>query len=233
MTTKGKIILVVAIVLVVITGLLIYFVSHDLGVEKELKGEIKTYHNALVQSGEVNKNEIVTTGDYQVVEKALKEYLSDCNMHYNELNTILSDQQINNNLTIQNIETDGPNFVATKQYFTDYQNKINNAYEVYLNDFKKKTIMNYIENENVSDYYKNFYYDLATNEDVMLSEKNAFDSTIERINKILNKQEEIIDFLIANQVNWRITNGSLVFFDENLTTTYNTYTEELNKLNEE
>lgn len=230
MTKKGKIILAVVIVLVIFVGLLIYFVSHDLSVERQLKEEIKNYHNSLVQNQKIDKENIVTSGDYAVVEKALKEYLSDCNTHYNELNNVVNDQQVNNNLTVQNIQTDGPNFVTTKQYFTDISDKLSRAREVYLNDFKKKTIMSYIEDESVSDYYKNFYYDLATNEDVMISEKNDFNDSIDKLNNILNKQEEMIDFLVTNQLNWRIMNGALVFFDNNLATTYNNYTDELNKL---
>ena len=232
MTKKGKIVLAIVIVLAIIVGLLIYFVSRDLSVERELKEEIKNYHNSLVENKEIDKENIVTTGDYAIVEKALKEYLSDCNTHYNDLNNVVNDQQINNNLTVQNIEADGPNFTATKQYFIDISDRLSNAEEVYLNDFEDKTIMSYIEDETVSDYYKDFYYDLATNEDVMISEKNDFDSSIDKLNNILNKQEEMIDFLITNQLNWRIMNGALVFFDNNLATTYNTYTEELNKLTE-
>ena len=230
MTKKGKIILAIVIILAIIVGLLIYFVSRDLSVERELKVEIKNYHNSLVQNKEVDSENIVTTGDYAIVEKALKNYLSDCNTHYNEINNIINDQQINNNLTVQNISTDGPNFAVTKSYFSEFRAKMNDAYDVYLNDFKQKVIMSYIENESIGTYYKNFYYDLATNEDVMISEKNDFASRIDNLNKILAKQEDMINFLITNQAKWRVLNGSLVFFDNNLATTYSTYTDELNKL---
>ncbi len=230
MARRGKIILVLVIILVIIIGLLIYFVSRDLAIERQLKAEIKNYHNDLVDNKEVDPDNIVTSGDYAKVEKALKEYLSACNTHFNDLNDILNDEQINNNVTIQNIQTDGPNFATTKQFFVDIADNLNNSYDTFLNDFDDKTVMSYLDDDSISDYYKKFYYNLATNEDIMISKEDYFDDTIEKINKILNKQEEMINFLIANQTNWQVINSELIFYDDNLATIYSNYNEELNQI---
>ena len=229
MTKKAKIVAIITGIIALFILLTIYFVSRDLGSESKLKGEIKNYHNDLVQNKKVEASIIVTTGDYGKIEKALKNYLKDCNKHYNDLNNILKEEQIKNNLSIENIKTDGPNFIKTKEYLSDIKNRLNESSKIYLNDFKKQNIMNYLSQ--VSNYYKEFYYNLATNEDIMISEKHDFDSKIENFHKILDKQEEMLNFLAANGDSWRVINDSLVFYNNELATSYNNYLEELKALN--
>ena len=54
---------------------------------------------------------IVTTGDYAVVEQAVKTYLKESVNYTLEIKALLDDEQMANIVTADNYQTDGPDFV--------------------------------------------------------------------------------------------------------------------------
>ncbi len=229
MQTKTKIILATIIVLFVFSLIVAYFVVRDLNVEDQLETEIINYQLALTSGGEPNES-IVSSGDYEIVEKQLKAYLKEVNGLYNNVNNALNNKQISNNLTISNYLNDGPGFVNTKNYFQEMKDSLDENYENYQSAFTDEKINEYIDNENVSNYYKNYFKKLINNEDLNINMTNEVKTDIDKMKEILNKQEEVIDFLIANSSQWQIVNNTLIFYNSELESTYNTYVEEIDNL---
>lgn len=229
MQTKTKIILATIIVLFAFSLIVAYFVVRDLNVEDQLETEIINYQLALTSGGEPNES-IVSSGDYEIVEKQLKAYLKEVNGLYNNVNNALNNKQISNNLTISNYLNDGPGFVNTKNYFQEMKDSLDENYENYQSAFTDEKINEYIDNENVSNYYKNYFKKLINNEDLNINMTNEVKTDIDKMKEILNKQEEVIDFLIANSSQWQIVNNTLIFYNSDLESTYNTYVEEIDNL---
>lgn len=229
MQTKTKIILATIIVLFVFSLIVAYFVVRDLNVEDQLETEIINYQLALTSGGEPNES-IVSSGDYEIVEKQLKAYLKEVNGLYNNVNNALNNKQISNNLTISNYLNDGPGFVNTKNYFQEMKDSLDENYENYQSAFTDEKINEYIDNEDVSNYYKNYFKKLINNEDLNINMTNEVKIDIDKMKEILNKQEEVIDFLIANSSQWQIVNNTLIFYNSDLESTYNTYVEEIDNL---
>ena len=229
MQTKTKIILATIIVLFVFSLIVAYFVVRDLNVEEQLETEIINYQLALTSGGEPNES-IVSSGDYEIVEKQLKAYLKEVNGLYNNVNNALNNKQISNNLTISNYLNDGPGFVNTKNYFREMKDSLDENYENYQSAFTDEKINEYIDNEDVSNYYKNYFKKLINNEDLNINMTNEVKTDIDKMKEILNKQEEVIDFLIANSSQWQIVNNTLIFYNSDLESTYNTYVEEIDNL---
>ena len=229
MQTKTKIILATIIVLFVFSLIVAYFVVRDLNVEEQLETEIINYQLALTSGGEPNES-IVSSGDYEIVEKQLKAYLKEVNGLYNNVNNALNNKQISNNLTISNYLNDGPGFVNTKNYFQEMKDSLDENYENYQSAFTDEKINEYIDNENVSNYYKNYFKKLISNEDLNINMTSEVKTDIDKMKEILNKQEEVIDFLIANSSQWQIVNNTLIFYNSDLESTYNTYVEEIDNL---
>lgn len=229
MQTKTKIILATIIVLFVFSLIVAYFVVRDLNVEDQLETEIINYQLALTSGGEPNES-IVSSGDYEIVEKQLKAYLKEVNGLYNNVNNALNNKQISNNLTISNYLNDGPGFVNTKNYFQEMKDSLDENYENYQSAFTDEKINEYIDNEDVSNYYKNYFKKLINNEDLNINMTNEVKTDIDKMKEILNKQEEVIDFLIANSSQWQIVNNTLIFYNSDLESTYNTYVEEIDNL---
>lgn len=229
MQTKTKIILATIIVLFVFSLIVAYFVVRDLNVEDQLETEIINYQLALTSGGEPNES-IVSSGDYEIVEKQLKAYLKEVNGLYNNVNNALNNKQISNNLTISNYLNDGPGFVNTKNYFQEMKDSLDENYENYQSAFTDEKINEYIDNEDVSNYYKNYFKKLINNEDLNINMTNEVKTDIDKMKEILNKQEKVIDFLIANSSQWQIVNNTLIFYNSDLESTYNTYVEEIDNL---
>ena len=229
MQTKTKIILATIIVLFVFSLIVAYFVVRDLNVEEQLETEIINYQLALTSGGEPNES-IVSSGDYEIVEKQLKAYLKEVNGLYNNVNNALNNKQISNNLTISNYLNDGPGFVNTKNYFQEMKDSLDENYENYQSAFTDEKINEYIDNEDVSNYYKNYFKKLINNEDLNINMTNEVKTDIDKMKEILNKQEKVIDFLIANSSQWQIVNNTLIFYNSDLESSYNTYVQEIEKL---
>ena len=134
---KKKIFIILGIILVlIIVALAIavaYTVFQDLRQESKLKTEIEEILD-LSNVEEFNEerireklNSIVTTGDYAVLEKAYKQYLSDQLDNMIEIASLLNDENITNCLTVENYKTDGPKFEKTKQYISNTIQKLEEA----------------------------------------------------------------------------------------------------------
>lgn len=232
MKKKVFIILGIIVTLLVVLAFVItvgYTILQDLRQESKLKAEVEEIWD-LSNTEEFNQekireklNNIVTTGDYAVVEKAYKQYLSDQLNNMIEIALLLNDENITNCLTVENYKTDGPKFKKTKQYISNTVQQLEESKIKYEEFFTKDKAMSYLEQENLDSYYIEFYQEQLI---AKVEEQQAVNSIKDSINEVislLKSCEKVIDFLVENSDNWKIQ-------EENITFTTTKLSEEYNKL---
>ena len=207
-------------------------VSHD--PKDVIKYEIDMINK--ITAGSYNQEEIdqvlnrtETTGDYAVVEKAIKKYMKDYidmssgiteTMNQINLNAILSEENVNN---------DKPDFVNTKTKLSDAKIKLEEYKTNSTNFLTEEKIKSYLsDSETISEEARNFYNtELAkmTEEDKEVI--SQLDSTFTLANNIIAKEEAIIDFLITNKNAWELKNGAISFDTADKAEGYNALINEL------
>ena len=221
---KKKILIGVLVVIIIAVVAICYFVFNDGKQEQKLKDELVEISNLTnvtpIDVDAINKKleETITTGDYAIVEKAMKSYLKDSFDNMVRIAELLNDERITGILTAENYQEDGPDFVETKAYITSTIQELEtrkNNYQEYLTEEKA---MSYIENKGLDDYYINFYKTEIVKD--MESDDTTVADSIDGIIEILRNSEKVIDFLITNKDNWKIENDSVIFSDEDLSNQY-------------
>ena len=207
-------------------------VSHD--PKDVIKYEIDMINK--ITSGSYNQEEInqvlnrtETTGDYAVVEKAIKKYMKD----YIDMSSGITEamNQINLNVILSedNVNNDKPDFVNTKTKLSDAKLKLEEYKTNSTNFLTEEKIKSYLsDSETISEEARNFYNtELAkmTEEDKEVI--SQLDSTFTLANSIIAKEEAIIDFLITNKNAWELKNGAISFDTADKAEGYNALINEL------
>lgn len=239
---KGKIIaIIIAIVavLAIVTILLIMgtkSVVSDIEQEELIKKELKEI-NEMSDAENIDKealdkkiNNIATTGDYAIVEKALKTYISDVYRDTTKLSELLTDKKLEDIMTTNNYKNDGPDFIETKEYLTNEKNQIKEYKDIVYGYFEEEKIMSYINDKGLDSYYMDLYKQLALEDREQLEQedKNKIDESIDLIYNIIDVGNETIDFLIQNKGKWEVQGEEIAFETDVLSTQY---TNIINKLN--
>ena len=111
MNKKKGIVLGVCAVVVVLVGYLVYF-GYNKYQESLIFREGEKIGDMDVLEGEVD-TKLYTSGDYQVVEKTMKDYIVEYVDVTREIVNRLSDEKFTNLLTYENVEQDGKEFTET------------------------------------------------------------------------------------------------------------------------
>lgn len=230
---KTVIWIVIAILLVIIVGIGI-LVFKDFKQEDILRQEMLEFENLTraenIDLDQIDQRirELKTTGDYGVLEKAMKEYLSDVvNVSVN-ISNILNDEKIVNALTPENYTEDGPDFIETKQFLEQSKNNLEKYKNEVLELLTNEKAMSYIENKNLDEYYIDLYKEIALSEDTALDENNKeIEESLNEATQVLDIETQVINFLSENKGKWEIQGENIVFSDESLSDQYNEYISQL------
>lgn len=223
---KKKILIALLIIIVLIIGVIAYFLISDLKQEEKLISEINELDN-LVNAQEINieqikekLNKIETRGDYATVEKAFKQYLSDNFDNIIKISEILNDEKLVNILTAKNYQEDGPDFITTKEYITNTRQELEERKLAYTEFFTEEKAMSYINDKGLDSYYIDLYKNEIVGDIESANDTSEVENSIDEIISILNKSEEVINFLVENKNNWKIENDTIVFNNNNLADQY-------------
>ncbi len=224
---------IIAIVLVIAVGIGILVVK-DLKQEDILRQEMLEFENLTraenIDLDQIDQRirEIKTTGDYGVLEKAMKDYLADVVNASVSIADVLNDERIVNTLTPQNYTDDGPDFVQTKQFLEEAKGKIQQYKTEVLKLLTNEGAMSYIENKNLDQYYIDLYKEIALSEDTALEADTAdLETSLNEVTKILDIETQVINFLSENKNGWEIQGENIVFNSEALQNQYNEYINQL------
>ena len=170
---KGKIIaIIIAIVAVLATVTILLImgaksVVADIEQEELIKKKLNKI-NGMSNAENMDKealdkkiNNIATTGDYAIVEKALKTYIYDVYIDTTKLSELLTDKKLEDIMTTNNYKNDGPDFIETKEYLTNEKNQIKEYKDIVYGYFEEEKIMSYINDKGLDSYYIDLYKQLA------------------------------------------------------------------------
>ena len=230
---KRKIVVTLSVIVgCIIIGVLLYmFFSKDVTQEKILRDEIKTLSANNIEKNRYNSS-IKTTKKYAKVEKAIKEYMDEYAINYQQVLKLVNDEKSLVLLSADNYKQDGPEFIKTKEYITDTKTKFNESFDKLSKMSSEKSIMESITKQNLGTYYENLYKELMFNKMITRQELNNIKTELDKDKKeLINRletEEAVINFLIENKDNWTVNNDKIVF---KKTETLNQYNELVGKIN--
>lgn len=165
---------------------------------------------------------IVTSGKYATVEKAAKKYASELFNTAFEIKELLEDEKMAQLLTASNYEKDGPEFAESKKYIAETKQKLEDKKTEMVSYLEEGKINSYIESETKDGSCIELYKQLLA-EDIKISEtqKKELETSIDKVVSMLDIAEEVIDFLITNNGQWRVQGEQILFNSNSLVTTYN------------
>lgn len=159
--------------------------------------------------------------EYKKVEAAIKEYMRDYSNYTKKTESIINEEKVKSILSIDNYEKDGTDFTNSITLLTEKKKELedttNKLYE--LNEEKK--IMEYIEKKNVSKKYKDLYKKYMYNKEDSEKNKEKIKEINEKANNILDTNLAVLQLLKDNKDSWKIENGKIGFYSNNLLDQYN------------
>ena len=233
MNKKLIIAFVIAIFLVVV-GIIAFFIGRNMTQKINVIQEVDRV-NDLLQEETINFDQIdvilnrtVAKGNYAEVEDSIKGYLKESVGVIKEMRDEIDDEEITNISTTQNYAKDGPDFPHTKELIKEKIAKFQELKEKYNSLLTEEKTMSYINEKGLSSKYVNFYKNELIGDLKGVNEDQTVQNSLDDMVKLLEKMEEIINFLANNRGKWTIENEVLMFESQSLVNQYN---EMINNLN--
>ncbi len=229
MGKKKIIFIVIGIIILILIGIFGYMMIQDLRQQTNLVNEISEISQMFNQSTldydaiEQRLSTNISTGDYLVVEKSLKEYLSDVTNSMRELQTTLEDERITTLLTAQNYSEDGPDFINTKEYIQNTRSTLERIKEEMISYVKEEKINEYINDKGLDRYYVDLYNELMGDTQTAQADIEELEKSLDDVISMLTNSEAVIDFLIENKGQWEVQDENIVFTTDDLVSQYNQY----------
>ena len=227
-----KIIIVIILLFTVIIG---YFVYTDLKQEELLKTEIQEYISRDFTKDDFTVD-IKTTGDYALVEAAIKTYFKGLSDIAKDVEKQENDQEFINILTIENFKNDGPNFIVTLKKISDVRSSFEENINKFVNMCSEEYILSLITKyDELDSYYIDLYKELMFAKVDLKSIENIKKEMIElkdTFSIFLDDCYNMIIFLKNNKGKWLIEEDSIVFDSDELLKEYNNLTQKLLENNE-
>lgn len=236
---KGKkIAIIISVIIVAVIAVFAVMVVNDLKQEENLTNELNSLYDLIgnfpLQYDEIESklDQTVTSGSYYEVETAVKSYMSDIISSFKQLDNLLNEESMANVLSASNIKEDGPNFTDTKQYLSNAQETLDKVSSELSDYFTEEKALSYMEDKQVDDYYIELYqnYTIGSDSSDLEQDKVEMVNALNEVKELLDKQQEIIDFLVKNKRNWTLENDTLIFSSESLSNQYEELTSELENL---
>ena len=215
---KKKILIAVAVIAILVIGVIVFFVISDLQQEAKFNDEMLALEE-IMNADELDfdaiyakTDVIVTKGDYGVVEEAIKKYIKDTSSIAEKIIDTMNSEEFGTILTIENFEEDGKEFTESKEFITTTRETLEQCKEEYEQQFSEEKMMSYINDKGLDEYYVELYKNqIAT---VSEEDNQTVQESIDQVIDLLDKVEDAIDYLIENEDDWNIINGSLMFLDQ-------------------
>ena len=230
---KKKVLIVLLIIIVIALVGVGYFVFTDMQQEEKLKTELSEL-NDLVNAENIDMDAVneklerrVTTGDYEKVEDAYKSYLRDNFDNSIQIANNLNDEKITTLLTVENYESDGKDFIESKEYITNTRTTLEECKNKYTEFLTEEKAMSYINDKGLDSYYTDLYKNEFIGDMSLASKDTTVQDSIDEVITILNTSEEVLNLLSENQDSWEIDGENISFNNESLS---NEYDELINSL---
>ena len=230
MGKKKIVFIVIGIIILVLLGIFGYMVADEMNQTNKLIIEVDEVSQMFNQTSldyeaiEQKLSTNVSKGDYLVVEKAVKQYLSDALASMKELQSVVDDDRITTLLTMDNYAEDGPDFVNTKEYIQNTRTALENLKNEFISYTTQEKMDEYISDKGLDEYYIELYNELMGGDKIMQADIEELESSLDSIINMLSNTEVVIDFLIENKDSWQLQGENIVFFSNDLVNEYNELT---------
>ena len=230
MNKKKGIVLGVCAVVVVLVGYLVYF-GYNKYQESLIFREGEKIGDMDVLEGEVD-TKLYTSGDYQVVEKTMKDYIVEYVDVTREIVNRLSDEKFTNLLTYENVEQDGKEFTETLNYLNEQKTELQEGFDRVIAMSSDVEVMKAIEDKNIGTKYENLYREVMLDSslsDALKDEQTTLIETRDDMMNFIDQDIEVFEFLKEHRNDYVLENGQILFQNESLLNQYQSY---LNALQE-
>ncbi len=230
MNKKKGIVLGVCAVVVVLVGYLVYF-GYNKYQESLIFREGEKIGDMDVLEGKVD-TKLYTSGDYQVVEKTMKDYIVEYVDVTREIVNRLSDEKFTNLLTYENVEQDGKEFTETLNYLNEQKTELQEGFDRVIAMSSDVEVMKAIEDKNIGTKYENLYREVMLDSslsDALKDEQTTLIETRDDMMNFIDQYIEVFEFLKEHQNDYVLENGQILFQNESLLNQYQSY---LNALQE-
>lgn len=202
------------------------FVVSDFKQEDKLDEELEEIYELSWDPENMDFNEIskrlkriVTKDDYAVVEKAMKDYISDIMENDLRILELLDDEKVLTVLTVENYENDGPNFSQTKRYIGRMRSDFQECKQIHRELKTEARMMSYIENCDLDSYFEDFYRErMKPMKD--WDADGTMEESLDYMIHLMDIFEDIICFLSDNQGYWEIEDEYINFESDELAEQY-------------
>ena len=223
---KKKVLITILIIIVAIIAVIGCFLVFDFIQEEKLKQELQEINElSNAETIDINAideklNNIVTKGDYAIVEEACKTYLRDCFDNILQITDTLNDEKLVNLLTPENYVEDGKEFTKSKEYIKGTKTLLEICKQKYTEFLTEEKAMSYINDKGLDEYYIDLYKQEFVG-DMSKASDGEVESSIDEIVKILDISEKVLNLLSENPNSWEMQGENIVFNNESLSNEYN------------
>ncbi len=224
MKKKKTWLLILMIIAIFLIGLGLWaFLFQNTGEEAKLKEEIGKL-SEIDFTKETVPMDIVTTGDYALVEAGIKSYLNEYGMLLRGLMEKIDDERLTNILQIENYQTDGPNFQSSLVYLSELKQEVTEEIEHLVEMMSDAYIDQMIAEEKLSERYQKLYRELLLGdleEDSFLESTATLNESKQEFLDLIDRDEKVLTFLRENQDSWSIAQDAIEFSTQELVDLYN------------
>ena len=207
------VIVAVVVVAIALVGGFVYNQQNKIKQENILKEEAEKLAKLDLTKDEIDMD-IKTKGKYAIVEKTMKDYMNDTKNVMTELIDLFNNSELDKALSSENLTSDAPEFVQTKEKLASLKTKLSEYSEKCDKLLNAENIENAINDKGVSKYYKELYVNSMLDDETKESiekENTELKNSIEEVNKAIEGVEKIVNFLTENKDEWTVTDGRIQF----------------------
>lgn len=200
---------------------IVYGVNQELKIENNLS-EIDYLVNYDIFDSKIDDllKEYVSSGDYLVVEKAMKNYLKDIIYYARKINEINDNEEFIMALSMDNFYEDMPDFNNSLRVINEVSLDVEDIKDNFVRLLQKDVIYSYINDADIIDYYKDYYKELVYDASSIEDDASSIESNLDFVLNVLNLYEEFYNFLKENKNNWVVDGEYIYFANSNLEEKY-------------
>ncbi len=195
--------------------------------EEKLINEVRVLVD--LSNEEIIDRDYIMTGDYLIIEEAIREYIREFNNSNDKIDKAISGSSIEGVLSYENYVINGPDFT----YNIDL---LNSNLSIVEEEVNKLILMldtresNLYLDKDVSDELNDLYNKLIV-EEVLGIDKESYLENISlesgSFNTLVNNCIIVLNFLRDNSSNWQLADEEIQFYNDDLFIKYNNLLEDV------
>lgn len=202
-----------------------FLIIRDNVLEYNLRKEINELSELDITKDRFN-SDLKTSGNYVLVEEAIKLYLDDYAVYLQDVLNVINSEEFRGLFSLDNYKNDGPEFNNSLNYIEKTKNKFNSDILFLIDKSNEDSIKNNILSYTRDNYYVSLYEQLMLGDEKSIDfEKNIImlNNLQDEVNNVFSVSVSMFEFLSLNRENYTIENGEIKFKTQELLNQYNIY----------